>query len=263
MIRTTFFSALALLTTLCVPLAVGAQNETLAKVNGVSVPQARLDAVIKTRTAGKQPDSPQIRSGIKDTLINQEVISQEAVKKGVDKKPEIAAQIEIQRQEVLVNAYLQDYLKSHPISNDAVKKEFERIKPQIPTKEFKARHILVAKEDVAKDITSQIKNGGSFEKLAAEHSTDTGSKARGGDLGWSPATRYVKPFGEALSKLKKGQMTDPPVQTQYGWHVIRLDDERPVKVPTIEEAKPKITQMLQQQLIQKMVSDLRSQSTIE
>jgi len=254
---------LLLAAVLLLPFPGFAQSGPLAKVNGVSIPQARLETVVRARTAGKQPDSPEIRNGIKDTLINQEVISQEAVKKGLDKVPETAAQIDIQRQEVLVNAYLQDYVKNNPITDDLIKKEYERIKPQIPAKEFKARHILVDKEDEAKDIIAQIKKGGSFEKLAADRSKDTGSKARGGDLDWSPAGRYVKPFGEALSKLKKGQMTDAPVQSEFGFHVIRLDDERAVKVPTMEEAKPQITQMLQQQQIQKVVADLRAKAKVE
>lgn len=235
----------------------------LAKVNGVSIPQSRLETVVKVRTAGKQPDSPEIRNSIKETLINQEVISQEAVRRGLDKTPEVAAQLDIQRQEILVNAYIQDYMRSNPVTDEAVRKEYERIKPQIPSREYKARHILVDKEDEAKEIIAQIKKGGSFEKLAADRSKDTGSKARGGDLDWSPAGRYVKPFGEALARLKKGQMTDAPIQSEFGWHVIRLDDERAVKVPTVDEAKPQIMQMLQQQQIQKAVSDLRAKAKIE
>ena len=119
------------------------------------------------------------------------------------------------------------------------------------------------KEEDAKDVIAQIKKGASFEKLAADKSKDTGSKTRGGDLDWAPATRYVKPFGEALGKLKKGQLTDAPVQTEFGFHVIRLDDERAVKVPTIEEAKPQITQMLQGQAVQKMLADLRAKAKVD
>ncbi len=263
MIRTKPAYSLLLAAALLIPAAVLAQGAPLAKVNGVNIPAARLETVVKARTAGKQPDSPEIRNGIKDTLINQEVLSQEAVKKGLDKSPEIAAQIDIQRQEVLVNAFLSDYVKNNPITDDAVRKEYERIKPQIPAKEYKARHILVEKEDEAKEILALIKKGGSFEKLAAERSKDTGSKARGGDLDWSPAGRYVKVFGEALAKLKKGQMTEAPVQSEFGFHIIRLDDERAVKVPTMDEAKPQITQMLQQQQVQKLVADLRAKAKVE
>ena len=235
----------------------------VAKVNGVEIPQARLDMIIKMRAASKQPDSPDVRTQLRETLINQEVVAQEAMKKGLQKSPEVAAQLDLQRQETLVNAFVQDYMKANPVSDDAVKKEYERVKPTIPAKEFKARHILVEKEDEAKDIIALLKKGGSFEKLAAEKSKDTGSKTRGGDLDWAPAGRYVKPFSEALGKLKKGQLTDAPVQSEFGFHVIRLDDERATKVPTMEEAKPQIQQMLQGQQIQKMLAEIRAKAKIE
>ena len=122
-------------------------------------------------------------------------------------------------------------MRSNPINDDMLKKEYERLKPQLPAKEYRAHHILVEKEDEAKGLIAQIKKGGNFEKLASEKSKDQGSKVKGGDLDWAPAERYVKPFADALGKLKKGQMTEAPVQTQFGWHVIRLDDERATKVP--------------------------------
>jgi peptidyl-prolyl cis-trans isomerase C len=235
----------------------------VAKVNGVTISQAKLDAIIKARAAGKQPDTPEIRAAIRDTLINQEVVAQEAVKRGIDKHPDVAAQLELQRQETLVNAFVQEYVRTNPITDDVMRKEYERIRPTIPAKEYKARHILVDKEDEAKDAIAQIRKGGNFEKIAAEKSKDTGSKGRGGDLDWGPAGRYVKPFGDALAKLKKGQMTDAPVQSEFGWHVIRLDDERATKVPTYEEAKPQIQQMMQNQQVQKMLGDLRAKAKIE
>lgn len=235
----------------------------VATVNGVAIPQARLDVVLKMLAANKQPDTPENRARVKEQLINNEVFAQEAVKKGLHKNPEIAAQIDLQRQEALVNAFVQDYVKSNPVTDDAMRKEYERVKPTIPAKEYKARHILVEKEEEAKEIIAQIKKGGNFEKLAAEKSKDTGSKPRGGDLDWGPANRYVKPFGDALGKLKKGQMTDPAVQTEYGWHIIRLDDERVTKVPSFDEAKPQLQQMLQSQSVQKMLGDLRAKAKVE
>ena len=244
-------------------LLLPAAHAQVAKVNGVEIPQARLDTILKMRAAGKQPDSPEIRTALRDTLINQEVVAQEAVKRGLQKNPEVAAQIDLQRQETLVNAFVQDYMKANPVNDDAVRKEYERIKPTIPAKEFRARHVLVDKEDEAKEIIALLKKGGSFEKLAAEKSKDSGSKARGGDLEWAPAEKYVKPFGDALLKMKKGQLADAPVQSNFGWHVIRLDDERAIKVPTLDEAKPQIQQMLQSQLVQKMLSDLRAKAKVE
>jgi len=144
-----------------------------------------------------------------------------------------------------------------------MKKEYERLKPQQPAKEYKAHHILVENEDEAKGLIAQIKKGSSFEKLAAEKSKDQGSKVKGGELDWSPAERYVKPFGDALAKLKKGQMTDTPVQSNFGWHIIRLDDERAMKVPSFEEAKPQLHQLMQNQMVQKALADLRAKAKIE
>lgn len=242
---------------------IPAVHAQVATVNGVAIPQARLDLILKIRAANKQPDSQEARSAIREQLINQEVLMQEAVKKGLHKSPEIAAQLDLQRQEMLVQALAQEYVKANPVTDDTVRKEYERVKLTIPAKEFKVRHILVEKEDEAKDIIAQIKKGGSFEKLAADRSKDPGSKARGGDLDWAPAGRYVKPFNDALAKLKKGQLTDAPVQTEFGWHVIRLEDERALKVPTLEEAKPQIQQMIQSQQIQKIFAELRAKAKVE
>jgi peptidyl-prolyl cis-trans isomerase C len=248
--------------TLAISLIPAARAQ-VATVNGVAIPQTRLELILKVRAANKQPDSPEARNAIREQLINQEILSQEAVRRGLHKNPELAAQLDLQRQELLVQALAQEYVKASPVTDDAIRKEYERIKPTIPAKEFRARHILVEKEDEAKDIIAQLKKGGSFEKLASDRSKDTGSKARGGDLDWAPASRYVKPFGEALAKMKKGQLTDTPVQSEFGWHVIRLEDERATKVPTLEEARPQIQQMMQGQQIQKVFADLRAKAKVE
>ena len=248
-------------------LAVGASDaqtaSPVARVNGVSIPQSRLDLLLKVNAAQGQPDNPDVRSRMRDALITREVISQEAVKKGLDKSTEVTAQLDLQRQEALVNAYVQDYVKNHPLNDDALKKEYERQKAQIGDKEYKARHILVKEEADAKQIIAQLKNGALFEKIAAEKSEDQGSKNQGGDLDWSAPGRYVPPFAEALKKLKKGQMTATPVQSQFGWHVIRLEDERPFKTPSFEEVKPQLQQNLQRQAIDKVIGDLRAKAKVE
>lgn len=233
------------------------------KVNGVTIPQSRLELVVKNATAQGQADSPELRNKIKDEMITREVLAQEAAKKGLDKNPEIATQLELQRQSVLINAYLQDYVKANPVTDEVMRKEYEQVKAQSGSKEYKARHILVETETEAKQIIAQLKKGGSFEKIAAEKSKDTGSKAQGGNLDWSVANRYVPPFAQALTKLKKGQTTEAPVQSQFGWHVIRLDDERAAKFPSFEEAKPAIQQQLQQQAVNKLIADLRAKAKVE
>jgi peptidyl-prolyl cis-trans isomerase C len=243
--------------------AAHAQGGAVAKVNGVTIPQSRADILIKEMTGQGRPDTPEMRDSIKQELINREIVAQEAVKKGLDKRPEVLTQINLQRQAVLINAYLQDYLKAHPVTDDEVKKEYERVKASAGAREYKVRHILVETEDEAKQITAQLNKGANFEKLAGEKSKDQGSKDRGGDLDWATPARYVPAFGQAITKLKKGQLTDAPVQTQFGWHVIRLDDERPSKFPPLEEVKPQIEQQLRQQTVNKAFTDLRAKAKVE
>lgn len=265
MLNTTKIPLLALVLAGSLAAATGnAQNAIpIAKVNGVSIPQSRLDLLLKVNAAQGQPDTPDVRNRMRDALITREVISQAAIKKGLDKSTEVTAQLDLQRQEALVNAFVQDYVKKNPINEDALKKEYERQKAQIGDKEYKARHILVKEEAEAKQIIAQLKKGASFEKIAAEKSEDQGSKGQGGNLDWSAPGRYVPPFAEALKKLKKGQLTDPPVQTQFGWHVIRLDDERPFKTPDFDEVKPQLQQNLQRQAIDKVIGDLRAKAKVE
>ena len=252
---------------LAAALAVAAtahgQNNGVAKVNGVVIPQAYLELLVKNFTSQGRPDSPEMRENIKQLLINREVMAQEATRRGFDKNPENAARLALTRQEMLANVFAQEALKANPATDDALRKEYERIKAQLGAKEYKVRHILVAKEDEAKEVIALIRKGGSFEKLAAERSQDPGSKVNGGDLDWGPPGRYVKPFSDAILKLKKGQMTDAPVQTQFGWHVIRVDDERATRLPSFEEAKPQLQQMLQGQIVEKAVTDLRAKAKVE
>lgn len=255
-----------LLAGLLTAFAAHAQNG-VARVNGVAIPQQRMDLFMKDLTAQGRPDTPELRNAIRQEMIDRELLSQEATRRGFGKKPEIAAQLDLARQNVLVRALLNETFHSAPVGEDAIKKEYERIKGQLGSREYKARHILVDKEDEAKDIISQIKGGGSFEKLAADRSKDQGSKVRGGELDWSAPTTYVKPFGEALTRLKKGQMTETPVQSQFGWHVIRLDDERALKVPPYDQVKANLQQQLQQQqqklAYEKIISELRAKAKIE
>ena len=245
------------------PALAAQASAAAATVNGTTIPQYRFEAAVKSRVAQGQQETPEMRKGIRDALINQEVIAQEAVKRGLHKQPMVAARIELDHQTALVNAYFEDYLRRNPISDDMLRKEYERLKPGLPAREYKVRHILVESEEQAKNIIAQIRQGGSFEKLAAEHSKDPGSKARGGDLDWGPAERYVKPFAETIVKLKKGQMTDAPVHTDFGSHVIRVDDERATKVPSFDEAKAQIQQLVQNQMVQKAIAELRSKAKIE
>jgi peptidyl-prolyl cis-trans isomerase C len=236
---------------------------SMAKVNGVAVPQSRLEFIVKARTLQGQPDSPETRKTLRDDLITEEVIAQEALKKGLDKDPDFVTQLEMARQTALVRAYQVDYIKSHPVNDDELRKEYEAVKAQMGDKEYKAHHVLVGSEAEAKDIIAKIKKGAKLEKIAQEKSLDTGSKAKGGELEWSPAASYVQPFGEALTKLSKGQLTEQPVHTNFGYHVIRLDDVRPLKVPPFEEIKQNLAQRVLQRQFASAVNDLRAKAKVE
>jgi peptidyl-prolyl cis-trans isomerase C len=258
------FSKFTLLSAL-LAIAAGAQaadEKAAALVNGVSVPQARVEMRIKAAAQQGQPDTPEMRKAIRDDLVNLEVISQAAVKSGMDKQAEIAQQLELARQSVLAGAYVQDYAKTHPVGDDVLKQEYEALKKRVGNKEYKLSHILVETEDEAKKVEAELKKGGKFAKVAKAHTKDPGSKDNGGDLGWAVPSNFVQPFGDAVLTLSKGQ-TSAPVQTQYGWHVIKLEDTRELKVPAFEEVKPNIEKRLQQQAIQKAIEDLRGKAKIE
>lgn len=231
-------------------------------VNGVAIPQSRLDLVVQQQAAQGQPSSPELLKAIKENLITNELFAQEAAKKGLDKKPEVLNQLEMTKVSILARAFVQDYVKANPVSEEALKAEFDRIKSQLGDKEYKARHILVETEQAAKDIIAQLKKGAKFDKLATDKSKDS-SKANGGDLGWSSPANFVKPFADAMVALKKGQYTDKPVQSQFGWHVIKLEDSRDLKAPPMEEVKPQISQRLQQQIVEKLITDLRAKAKVE
>jgi peptidyl-prolyl cis-trans isomerase C len=243
--------------------AQAASDKPAAIVNGVSIPQERVDIRLKAATQQGQPDTPEIRKAIRDDLINLEVISQAAVKNGLDKQPDIAQQLELARQSVLAGAFVQDYAKNHPIGDDALKQEYEALKTRVGNKEYKISHILVQTEDEAKKVEADLKKkGAKFAAIAKANSKDPGSKDNGGELGWAVPSNFVQPFGDAVLKLSKGQVS-APVQTQYGWHVIKLEDTRDLKVPTFEEMKPNLEKRKQQEEIKNLIEDMRSKAKVE
>lgn len=256
-------SSLLAATTVHAQSTSGASSTSMAKVNGVAIPQSRLEFIMKARVSQGQPDTPEARKALRDDLISEEVIAQDAVKKGLDKDPDFAAQMDIARQTALVRAYQIDYVKNHPVSDEELHKEYDAVKAQMGDKEYKAHHILVASEAEAKDIIARIKKGEKLEKIAQEKSLDVGSKSKGGELDWSPAASYVQPFAEALTKLTKGKLTEQPVKSPFGWHVIRLDDVRPLKIPPFEEIKQNLAQRVLQRQFASYVMDLRSKAKVE
>jgi peptidyl-prolyl cis-trans isomerase C len=232
-------------------------------VNGRAIPRSRVEFYVRQQAAQGMPDTNETRRAIVDQLISQEVVAQEAEKKGFAKKPEFQTQMELTRQRLLIQAYMQDHFKAHPVNDEQMLAEYNKVKAaRGGDKEYKARHVLVDKESEAKDIVEQLKKGAKLEDLAKQ-SKDTGSKDRGGDLGWNTPGTFVKPFADALAKLEKGKYTESPVQTQYGWHVILLEDVRPMSFPAFDEVKPQLQARLQEQEVQKLVQSLRSKAKIE
>lgn len=242
----------------------GSKSPAAATVNGTVISQRTVDMLAKQNAGSGRPDTPETRKFIVEQLALQVVVAEEAVKKGLDKTPEVAEQIDAMKQSVLANAYVQDYIRNNPVSDDMVKAEYERIKATISGDEYKARHILVEKESEAKDIIARLKKEpGAFAKLAMEKSKDQGSKARGGDLGWFDPKRMVPEFGAAAAKLEKGKFTQEPVRTQFGYHVILLEDSKPIQAPPLEEVKAQLSQQLQEKALKAQFDALKAKAKIE
>jgi len=255
MLRILAFTASALVSSV-----VLAQN--IAVVNNKPISKSREDAWVAQFVQQGQKDSPELRKRIKDELIQREVVLQEATKRGIPERAEVKFQLELQRQNVVAQALLRDELAKNPITDAQVQAEYDKQKAAQGGKEYRARHILVEKEDEAKDIIVQLDKGAKFEELAKK-SKDPGSAAKGGDLDWAGPDAYVPPFSAAMTKLEKGKYTAEPVQTQFGWHVIRLDDVRDTQFPPLTQVQQQVRESLQQQRIQAFLEGLRGKAKIQ
>ena len=244
------------------PALAAEKGKAFATVNGQSISQTVYNAFVAEQKAQGAPDSPELQNAVKEELVRREILAQEAKKKGMDKNPNIQGQIELAKQAVLIRAYLSDYVKANPISEAQLKAEYDVIKNNLGSTEYKSRHVLVEKEEEAKAIIAKLDKGEKFSELAKQ-SKDPGSKDKGGELGWSSPAAYVKPFGEALTKLKKGEYTKTPVQSDFGYHVIQLDDSRPANPPPFDQVKPQMQQRASQQQIETLVKELRSKAKVD
>ena len=242
------------------PIAL-AQN--VAIVNGKAVPKARVDALAAQVARAGRPVTPEMQGQLRDEIIAREVFMQEAQLRGLDATEDYRAQIELARQSILIRELFADFQTKNPVTDADIMAEYDKFAASNSGKEFKARHILVEKEADAKAIIAQLKKGGKFEEIAKKSSKDPGSGANGGDLDWAAAGSYVPEFSEALAKLEKGKMTETPVKTQFGYHIIRLDDTREAQLPKFEEVKPQIAQQLTQQKLAKYQEDLRAKAKVE
>ncbi len=247
------FSAMSL-----TPVAHAADPAT---VNGKPIKKEWVDFIMNDAKARGQKGKG-LEMAVINELIGSELAYQAATKKGFDKKSDIKTAAEIGRRKLIVNAFLADHMKKNPISDADTKAAYEQYKKELGDKEYKAQHILVKTEAEAKDVLSQLKKGGDFKKLAKEKSLDPGSKTKGGDLGWFSPAGMVKPFSDAVKTLKKGKMVDAPVQTQFGWHVIKLNDTRATKVPSYDKAKEGLKRTLQQRKLEKLMLGLKEKAKI-
>ncbi|HVY05467.1 MAG TPA: peptidylprolyl isomerase [Burkholderiales bacterium] len=253
-------------------------QKNVAIVNGAGIPQARLDFVAKSQLAqaqqqqqgqpGQQPmqDTPEFRDNLREILITREILSQEAVRRKLDKSVEYQTQLDLAKQQIILAMLVEDMNRKLVPSDDDVRKEYERVKAERggdAGKQYKSRHILVKEEDAAKQIIADLDAGGDFAAIAKEKSEDTGSKEEGGELDWSEAEAYVQPFGEALKKLNKGERTKEPVKTNYGYHIIELEDVRAVPFPEFEQVKPQITQQLATKMRDDYIASLRAKAKIQ
>lgn len=266
MTRTTI--ALAVLAALAIapvqaqtPAAPKAAPKAAAETKAL-YPASQFDVLLKERMAQGQPDSPELRAVIRDELNTRVLLSREATRKGIEKNAEVKAQMDLAAQTALVRAFIGDWIKANPVPEAEMRKEYETIKSQIGDKEYKVAHILVEKEDEAKEIIAELQKGAKFPELARARSKDPGSKDKGGDLDWNAPANFVKPFADAMAKTEKGKFTAQPVQTQFGWHVILIEDVRAAKVPSFDEVKPQLAQRMQGAHLEKYLRDLRAKNGV-
>ena len=247
-------------------LALSAQGvlaQNVAIVNGKAVPKTRLDSLAQQVARSGRPVTPEMEGQLREEVIAREVFMQEAEKQGLSASEDFKAQMELARQTILIRELFAEYQKKNPIVDAELKAEYDKFATANGGKEYKARHILVEKEADAKAIVASLKKGGKFEDIAKKQSKDPGSGAKGGDLDWANRASYVPEFSSALSKLNKGQMTEIPVKTQFGYHIIRVDDTRDAKLPTFDEVKPQIAQQMQQQKLSAFQDELRKKAKVE
>jgi peptidyl-prolyl cis-trans isomerase C len=252
--------AAALVMSVCTPVA-WAQN--LAIVNGKAVPTARLDALVQQLNRSGRQITPEMQGKLKEAVISREIFTQEAQARGLDASDNFKTQMELNRQTILINELFADFQKNNPVTDAEAQAEYDKFVAANSGKEFRARHILVEKESEAKAVIAQLKKGAKFDALAKKLSKDPGAPQNGGELDWAPANSYVAEFAEALIALGKGKTTEQPVKTQFGFHVIRLEDVREAQLPKLDEIKPQIIEQLKQQKLAKFQEDLRTKAKVE
>ena len=244
-------------------LAAPAFAQNIAVVNGKPVPSARLNALKQQIERSGRPVTDDMLGQLKEEIVAREIFMQEARKRGLDASEDYKNQLELARQTILIRELFADFQKKNAVTDAEIQAEYDKFVAANGGKEYRARHILVETEDQAKALIAEIKKGGKFEELVKKNSKDPGSGANGGDLDWAGASSYVAEFSDAMVKLGKGEMSEAPVKSQFGWHIIRVDDVRDAQLPKLEEVKPQISQQLQQQKMGQFQEDLRKKARVQ
>jgi peptidyl-prolyl cis-trans isomerase C len=243
--------------------AVPACAQNLVIVNGTPIPQARADAIISRLAKEGQKDAPQLRQAVRDELIKREILMQEANREGIPTHADVQAEIADTQQTIVINALLENYIQNNKPTDKQMQARYAELVKQADSHEYHVRHILVDNEQQAEGLTRKIKTGGNFEDLAKQYSKDPGSAKSGGDLGWAKLGTYVPEFSAAVKTLPKGRITDTPVRTSFGWHIIRVDDLRDVAPPSLAQMKPQIVEQLQREKLREFEESLRKQAKIQ
>ncbi len=254
-------ATLIYLTTFSISPFAHAQN--IAVVNGTPIASTRADALLEEFGRQGQADTPELRTAVREELINREILMQEAARRGLPNRPEIKAQLAIAQQSVVIRALIEDFWQQQKPSDAELRAAYLALTQKMGNKEYHLHHILLDDEAQAKELISKIKSGASFEALAKQYSKDPGSAKNGGDLDWAPLQTYVPEFAQSATRLKPGQITQQPLHTQFGWHIIRVDNTRALKAPSFEQLKPQLTQQIQQEKLQNFIDNLRTHAKIQ
>lgn len=235
----------------------------VAIVNGKEIPALYGELVKREMMASGQPDTPQLANRVRDSLISLELLSRAAIDKGLDKDPRLAAALDIRRKDTLAKVYLEDYVKNHPVSEAEIQAEYDKARAAASATEYHVRHILVKTEAEAKKVLAELGKKAKFEVLAKKYSKDPGSAKNGGELNWADPGSFVKEFSDAMTSLKKGEITKTPVKTQFGYHIIKLEDTRPARIPSLDEVRGDIQKQLQQKRAREAIATVRESAKIE
>jgi peptidyl-prolyl cis-trans isomerase C len=249
------------------PSSPGKVGNPIAVVNGVAIPGEIVDVIIAEQHAQGGPEDPNMRESMKDSirgeLVRRALLEQDAVKAGIHKRPDTLIRQDLARQNALIRDFVQDWTKNNAPTDAELAQEYEKIKASMgEQKEYHARHILLKTEQEAKTAISRLDKGAKFAELA-KRSLDPGSKDSGGDLGWADPTMFAPPFAEAMTALSKGKYSATPVKTNYGYHVILLEDVRELQHPPLDEVKPELQQRLQQTRWQEYIEQLEKNADVK